>query len=57
VRIRFGTYAMTSALRQSTWVDLSEDEIERLEQLCKLPAKKHTGLYGRARRLADRQEP
>lgn len=56
VRIRFGSFAMTSALRQGTWVELGEDEIARLEQLCKLPAKKHTGLYGRARRLADRQE-
>jgi len=56
MRIRFGSYAMSSTLRQGTWVELGEDEIFRLEQMCKLPAKKHTGLYGRARRLADRQE-
>lgn len=56
VRIRFGSYAMTSALRQGTWVELGDEEIGRLELMCKLPAKKHTGLYGRARRLADRQE-
>jgi len=56
VRIRFGTFAMTSALKPGTWVELDDDEVAALEGLCKLPAKKHTGLYGRARRLADRQE-
>jgi 23S rRNA pseudouridine2605 synthase len=56
VRIRFGTFAMTSALKPGTWVELDADEISALEGLCKLPAKKHTGLYGRARRLAERQE-
>lgn len=56
VRIRFGSYAMPSTLRQGNCMALADDDILRLEQLCSLPAKKHTGLYGRARRLADRQE-
>lgn len=56
MRIRFGTYSMPSTLRQGDWLELGDEEIARLEQLCKLPAKKHTGLYGRAKRLADRQE-
>lgn len=56
MRIRFGSFAMPSTLRQGSWMELSPEEITRLEQLCKLPPKKHTGLYGRSRRLADRQE-
>lgn len=56
VRIRFGSYAMPSTLRQGNCMALGDADILRLEQLCALPAKKHTGLYGRARRLADRQE-
>ncbi|MFZ5723255.1 MAG: pseudouridine synthase [Pseudomonadota bacterium] len=56
VRIRFGTYAMPSTLKPGVWLELGEEDIVRLEQLCRLPPKKHTGLYGRARRLADRQE-
>lgn len=49
--IRFGSYAMPSTLRQGGWLELNGDEISRLELLCKIPAKKHTGLYGRARRI------
>ncbi|MFP5441748.1 MAG: pseudouridine synthase [Gammaproteobacteria bacterium] len=56
VRIRFGSYALPSSLRQGNCMALTDEDILRLEQLCALPAKKHTGLYGRARRLADRQE-
>lgn len=56
VRIRFGSYAMPSTLRQGQWLELDENDIAQLEQLCSLPPKKHTGLYGRARRMADRQE-
>lgn len=56
MRIRFGTCAMPSTLRQGQWIELDEDEIAQLEQLCRLPPKKHTGLYGRSRRMAERQE-
>lgn len=56
MRIRFGNYAMPSSLRQGSWVELSADEVARLEQLCRLPPRKHTGLYGRARRMADKQD-
>ncbi|MFZ5756697.1 MAG: pseudouridine synthase [Pseudomonadota bacterium] len=56
VRIRFGSFSMPSTLRQGHWLELSGDDIARLEQLCRLPPKKHTGLYGRSRRLSDRQE-
>lgn len=56
MRIRFGSYAMPSTLRQGRWIELSDAEIEALEALCTLPAKKHTGLYGRARRMSERQE-
>lgn len=56
VRIRFGSYAMPATLRQGDSLDLDDDEIGRLELLCSLPAKKHTGLYGRARRMSDRQD-
>lgn len=56
MRIRFGSYAMPATLRQGEWLELGEEEIAALEQLCKLPAKKHTGLYGRAKRMAERQE-
>lgn len=56
MRIRFGSYAMPSTLRQGAWLELNDEEIAGLEQMCKLPAKKHTGLYGRAKRLSDKQE-
>ncbi len=56
MRIRFGTYSMPSTLRQGSWLEVSDEEIAALEQMCKLPAKKHTGLYGRARRLSAQQE-
>jgi len=56
MRIRFGTYSMPSTLRQGSWLEVSDEEIAALEQMCKLPAKKHTGLYGRARRLSTQQE-
>lgn len=56
MRIRFGTYSMPSTLRQGSWLEVSDEEIAGLEQMCKLPAKKHTGLYGRARRLSAQQE-
>lgn len=56
MRIRFGSYMMPSTLRQGTWIELDAEDIARLEQLCRMPPRKHTGLYGRAKRLAERQE-
>lgn len=56
MRIRFGSYMMPSTLRQGTWIELDAGDIARLEQLCRMPPRKHTGLYGRAKRLAERQE-
>lgn len=56
VQIRFGTFTMPSTLRQGTCIRLGDGDVAGLEQLCTLQPKKHTGLYGRARRMATRQE-
>lgn len=56
MRIRFGSFSMPSTLRHGEWIELDETRITELEQLCRMPPKKHTGLYGRARRLSERQE-
>lgn len=56
MRIRFGPVQMSSTLRRGKWIELTAPEVERLEALCTLPAKKHTGLYGRARRLGEKQD-
>ncbi len=56
VRIRFGSYAMPATLRTGNSIMLTDEEVVQLERLCLLPPRKHTGLYGRSRRLSERQE-
>lgn len=55
VRIRFGSYAMPATLRAGNSILLTDAEVAQLEQLCPLPPRKHTGLYGRSRRMSERQ--
>lgn len=56
MRIRFGSFTMPSTLRQGEWIELGDDQTGQLESLCPMAPRKHTGLYGRAKRLSERQE-
>ena len=56
LRIRYGTISLPRQLHTGRWMELDKDEIEGLTALVKLKPRIGTGLYGLAKRRAERMQ-
>ena len=56
LRIRYGTVSLARHLRIGRWLELDKDEIDGLAALVKLKPRIGTGLYGLAKRRAEKLE-
>ncbi|MDO8331827.1 MAG: 23S rRNA pseudouridine(2605) synthase RluB [Fluviicoccus sp.] len=56
LRIRYGTISLPRQLHTGRWMELDKDEIEGLTALVKLKPRTGTGLYGLAKRRAERMQ-
>lgn len=54
IRVRYGCISLPRGLREGKWLELEADDINDIASLVKLNGKKHTGLYGRAKARAER---
>lgn len=54
IRIRFGDLKLPPQLRLGRWMELEQDEVEKIASSVQLKSKQYTGLYGRARLRAQR---
>ena len=56
LRIRYGTVSLPRHLHTGRWLELDKDEIDGLAALVKLKPRVGTGLYGLAKRRAEKMQ-
>jgi 23S rRNA pseudouridine2605 synthase len=56
LRIRYGTVSLPRQLHTGRWMELDKEEIDGLTALVKLKPRTGTGLYGLAKRRAERMQ-
>jgi 23S rRNA pseudouridine2605 synthase len=56
LRIRYGTVSLPRHLHTGRWLELDKDEIDGLSALVKLKPRVGTGLYGLAKRRAEKMQ-
>ncbi|RZU44893.1 23S rRNA pseudouridine2605 synthase [Fluviicoccus keumensis] len=56
LRIRYGTVSLPRHLHTGRWMELDKEEIDGLTALVKLKPRTGTGLYGLAKRRAERMQ-
>ncbi|HQV23910.1 MAG TPA: pseudouridine synthase, partial [Agitococcus sp.] len=56
LRIRYGTVSLPRHLHTGRWLELDKDEIDGLAALVKLKPRIGTGLYGLAKRRAEKMQ-
>lgn len=54
MRVRYGCLSLPKGLREGKYLELESDDINALANMVQLNGKKHTGLYGRAKARAER---
>lgn len=57
IRVRYGCITLPRSLKAGRWVDLTEEQINELAQLCGASLRKRTGLYGRSKMRAEKEAP
>jgi 23S rRNA pseudouridine2605 synthase len=56
LRIRYGTVSLPRQLHTGRWIELDKDEIDGITALVKLKPRVGTGLYGLAKRRAEKMQ-
>jgi 23S rRNA pseudouridine2605 synthase len=56
LRIRYGTISLPRQLHTGRWIELDKDEIDGITALVKLKPRVGTGLYGLAKRRAEKMQ-
>ena len=56
LRIRYGTVSLPRQLHTGRWIELDKDEIDGITALVKLKPRVGTGLYGFAKRRAEKMQ-
>jgi 23S rRNA pseudouridine2605 synthase len=56
LRIRYGTVSLPRHLHTGRWIELDKDEIDGIAALVKLKPRVGTGLYGLAKRRAEKMQ-